>query len=200
MFGTNTAFIIARLLINLHFHKYTLPIWYICANKKIILKHDIKLKNKRLSRRKPVKILWQAKKVIESLEGRKIASKNANVVYVYVLTNWAIDLGCWFKSHWGLNFFFVLFSPLLKWCSWLWRLLSYLCPWSSLLFSNSWMHMCDVTLSSFCGQIYSPFAQPVLVEIYWSFSDRSCSNWDVQLNLLCCAILPILCLDIISIT
>ena len=90
MFGTNTAFIIARLLINLHFHKYTLPIWYICANKKIILKHDIKLKNKRLSRRKPVKILWQAKKVIESLEGRKIASKNANVVYVYVLTNWVV--------------------------------------------------------------------------------------------------------------
>ena len=25
----------------------------------------------------------------------KIASKNVNVVYVYVLTNWAIDLGCW---------------------------------------------------------------------------------------------------------
>ena len=179
MFGTNTAFIIARLLINLHFHKYTLPIWYICANKKIILKHDIKLKNKRLSRRKPVKILWQAKKVIESLEGRKIASKNANVVYVYVLTNWVVGsnpIEAWI-------FFFVLFSPLLKWCSWLWRLLSYLCPWSSLLFSNSWMHMCDVTLSSFCGQIYSPFAQPVVVEIYWSFSDQWCSNWDVQLNL-----------------
>ena len=179
MFGTNTAFIIARLLINLHFHKYTLPIWYICANKKIILKHDIKLKNKRLSGRKPVKILWQAKKVIESLEGRKIASKNANVVYVYVLTNWVVGsnpIEAWI-------FFFVLFSPLLKWCSWLWRLLSYLCPWSSLLFSNSWMHMCDVTLSSFCGQIYSPFAQPVVVEIYWSFSDQWCSNWDVQLNL-----------------
>ena len=107
MFGTNTAFIIARLLINLHFHKYTLPIWYICANKKIILKHNIKLKNKRLSRRNPVKILWQAKKVIESLERRQIASKNANVVCVYVLTNWAIDLGCWFKSHWGLNFIFL---------------------------------------------------------------------------------------------
>ena len=179
MFGTNTAFIIARLLINLHFHKYTLPIWYICANKKIILKHDIKLKNKRLSRRKPVKILWQAKKVIESLEGRKIASKNANVVYVYVLTNWVVGsnpIEAWI-------FFFVLFSPLLKWCSWLWRLLSYLCPWSSLLFSNSWMHMCDVTLSSFCGQIYSPFAQPVVVEIYWSFSDQWCRNWDAQLNL-----------------
>ena len=84
MFGTNTAFIIARLLINLHFHKYTLPICYICANKKIILKHNIKLKNKRLSRRKPVKILSQAKKVIESLEGRQIASKNANVVCVCV--------------------------------------------------------------------------------------------------------------------
>ena len=169
----------ARLLINLHFHKYTLPIWYICANKKIILKHDIKLKNKRLSRRKPVKILWQAKKVIESLEGRKIASKNANVVYVYVLTNWVVGsnpIEAWI-------FFFVLFSPLLKWCSWLWRLLSYLCPWSSLLFSNSWMHMCDVTLSSFCGQIYSPFAQPVVVEIYWSFSDQWCRNWDAQLNL-----------------
>ena len=179
MFGTNTAFIIARLLINLHFHKYTLPIWYICANKKTILKHDIKLKNKRLSRRKPVKILWQAKKVIESLEGRKIASKNANVVYVYVLTNWVVGsnpIEAWI-------FFFVLFSPLLKWCSWLWRLLSYLCPWSSLLFSNSWMHMCDVTLSSFCGQIYSPFAQPVVVEIYWSFSDQWCRNWDAQLNL-----------------
>ena len=25
-----------------------------------------------------------------SLEGRKIASKNANVVYVYVLTNWVV--------------------------------------------------------------------------------------------------------------
>ena len=114
-----------------------------------------------------------------SLEGRKIASKNANVVYVYVLTNWVVGsnpIEAWI-------FFFVLFSPLLKWCSWLWRLLSYLCPWSSLLFSNSWMHMCDVTLSSFCGQIYSPFAQPVVVEIYWSFSDQWCSNWDVQLNL-----------------